>query len=255
MSDYYRDLIQISKSSITSKSLAAHIDNKLGLSRYVKDSKFVAKLAKNAGVVLDLGCGQGHISYLLAKQGCNVVASEVFDEEPIYISKFNSEDNENTIEYLPTNILNPNHALEGRKFDIILLYGVLEHVPNFSLFLNKASELLTENGDLVIYQFPNRYSFFEKLNETFRKTSHDIRLSKQELRLLLNLNTFSVKEMKYHQFLPYNLNNFPTFIRKFYYSLGPLIRVIDSILYTIPIVSIFSTSIYVRAKKSLSVKS
>ena len=71
-----------------------------------------------------------------------------------------------------------------------------------TLFLQKIFDILTPGGKLFIQQFPNKHSFFEKINDFRGSSSHDIRLSKYELSLLVTFSSYKVTHVSYHQFLP-----------------------------------------------------
>ena len=254
-SDLVNEIHQIARDDTeTNKKLLVNIDNKLGCARYVDDCKIITKNIKRNSRVLDLGCGVGHISYILAKQGYDVIASEIFDETPLYIKKYNSF-YEKKIPYVPANILEDNHSLTKETFDAIVLCGVLEHVPDMQLFLQKIFDILKPGGKLFIQQFPNKYSFFEKINDFRGSSSHEIRLSKYELSLLTTFSSYKVTHASYHQFLPYALNGFPKFIKNFYYKIPSIVRTVDKFFYKFPLTRLGSTSIQIICLKSTSCKS
>ena len=107
----------------------------------------------------------------------------------------------------------------------------------------------------MIQQVPNKSSKNEKINDLRGKSSHDIRLSKYELSLLLRFSEYKVEHCSYHQFLPYALNGFPKKLRDLYYRLAFLIRSLDKISFKTPIIRIGSTSIQSIGSKSTSCKS
>ena len=252
--DIVSEIHQIAKNDVsTNKKLLVNIDNRLGCMRYVEDCEIITKNIDKNSQVLDLGCGVGHISYILAKQGYEITASEIYDE-PLYVTEYNKR-NSSKISYIKANILEENHALTGKKYDAILLSGVLEHVPDMQLFLQKTFDLLLPGGKLFIQQFPNKYSLFEKINDFRGRSSHDVRLSKYELSLLVTFSTFKVYSASYHQFLPYALNGFPKIIRSVYYKIVPIVRLTDKFLYKFPLTRIGSTSIQIVCSKSTSCKS
>ncbi len=248
------DIVKVAKNATRDKNLIGNIDNRLGSIRYVEDCNLIIdNLSKNSKI-LDLGCGVGHISYILYKQGFkNVIASEIFDKEPLFL-EFLKEEEGITIDYIKANILEDN-VLNDYKFDAILICGVLEHVPDMRKFLKKCFNILVPGGKLFILQFPNKTSLFEKINDFRGKSSHDIRLSKNEINLLLRFSEFKVEHCSYHQFLPYALNGLPKKLRDLYYKYAFLIRLLDKILFKTPILRIGSTSIQAIGSKSTSCKS
>tara|TARA_A100001015_G_scaffold318153_1_gene437120 strand:- start:1889 stop:2665 length:777 start_codon:yes stop_codon:yes gene_type:complete len=248
------NIVDIALNSTRDKNLLGNIDNKLGASRYCEDCKLVTKNLSKNSKILDLGCGVGHMSYILYHQGFkNITASEIFDKEPLFLEYLKKEEGV-AINYIKADILKENNFNE-EKFDAILLCGVLEHVPDMRKFLKECFNLLVPGGKLFIQQFPNKSSLFEKINDLRGKSSHDIRLSKYELSLLLKFSEYKVEHCSYHQFLPYALNGFPKNLRNLYYRLAFFIRSLDKILFKTPIVRIGSTSIQCIGSKSTSCKS
>ena len=249
-----KKIINIAVNAKRDKDLIGNIDNKLGATRYVEDCKFVVNNLPKDSKILDLGCGVGHISYILNHYGYkNLTASEIFDKEPLFLEYARNEEGI-LIDYIQADILKDNVFMH-KKFDAILICGVLEHVPDMRKFLKQCFKILVPGGKLFIQQFPNKLSFFEKINDLRGKSSHDIRLSKYELNLLLRFSEYKVENCSYHQFLPYALNGFPKKLRSLYYKVAFLIRFVDKILYSIPILSAGSTSIQVIGRKSTSCKS
>ena len=238
-------------------NLLANVNTSLGCRRYVDDFSSLSDFIDKDAKVLDLGCGVGHISYILARQGfLNITASEISEPTPLYVQNFNNNETSTVnIDYIAANILQNNHALSDKKFDAVIICGVLEHVPDMHKFLKKIFSLLSPGGKLFIFQFPNKYSIFEKMNDYMGKSSHDIRLSKYELGLLATFSEFKVIQKSYHQFLPYTLARFPGIIQKAYFSLDRTLRLIDRIMFSTPLLNTFSTSIKLVGKKSTSCKS
>ena len=228
-----------------------HLDTYLGALRYTKKAKKIANDLKKDALVLDLGCGAGQISYLLAREGINVVASDIFPTTPPFVEYFNNSSTKNKITYIKADLLQTDsHDLTSKKFDAVIIYGVLEHVPNFSLFLERTNNLLHVHGLLYVGQFPNRWSWREKLGDLFNNTSHEIRLSNGELNFMLRWHGFQVLGCGYEQILPMNLRGLPGIIHKVYSAATPIIFLIDRVLCSIPIVNLLGTSIWVTCRKA-----
>lgn len=249
-----QEIYEIAKSSKENKDILINVSTKLGCLRYFEDCNIIKRQVKKNSQILDLGCGVGHISYILAKAGYNVTASEIFEKTPLFIEKYNDL-YPKKINYINANILENNHSLSNMKFDAVVICGVLEHVPDMRIFLRKIFELLNPGGKLIIQQFPNKYSLFEKINDYRNRSSHDIRLSKYELGLLLSYSTFKVTYSGYHQFLPYALNGIPRIFQNIYFRFSTLIRILDKFLYTFTFTKLGSTSIQIVCSKSASCKS
>jgi len=95
--------------------------------------------------VLDLGCGNGATSAVLHRYDARVVAldpqAEVTTESEIQFIKEHFE----------------HYDFKNKKFDIIVMQDVLEHLPDSDAALKKCSQLLKRNGLLYIAT-PNRFS-------------------------------------------------------------------------------------------------
>ena len=100
--------------------------------------------------ILDVGCSQGLVSILLAREGKNVIAIDVL-EEAIQYAK-NQLDNEevstiNHIEFIHNNFMDFNPE---KCFDVIIMGEFLEHISDAERFITKAKEYLNEDGKLII---------------------------------------------------------------------------------------------------------
>lgn len=98
--------------------------------------------------VLDVGCSQGITSILLAKEGKTVVG---IDSER---SRIEYAENDKVSEGIGDNLTFVcddflSHKFDS-KFDCVIMGEVLEHVFSPVLFLEKARDLLTENGRLIV---------------------------------------------------------------------------------------------------------
>ncbi len=95
---------------------------------------------------LDLGCGGGLISESISRLGGNVTGID-FVKKNIEIAKHHSIKKKLKINYLNADIENFN--LEN-KFDVIILFEVLEHLNDWKSFLLKIKKNLKKNGIIVI---------------------------------------------------------------------------------------------------------
>jgi 2-polyprenyl-3-methyl-5-hydroxy-6-metoxy-1,4-benzoquinol methylase len=98
------------------------------------------------GSILDIGCGTGDFLLTMQKAGWHVTGSEPSDKARIQAE---------------TKLGQPIHSdikLIDAKFDVITLWHVLEHIPDLQNTFNRITELLTQNGTLII-AVPNHKSF------------------------------------------------------------------------------------------------
>ncbi len=92
--------------------------------------------------VLDVGCGQGEIGHLVMERGHHVTGIDW--TEP----KFELD------EFVKANLETGLPLPPDRKFDVVLLADVLEHMSEPSILLKQAKEHLAEDGSLLV-SLPN----------------------------------------------------------------------------------------------------
>ena len=96
--------------------------------------------------ILDLGCGGGLVCEPLARLNAKVTGID-FIEENIKIAKNHAKLSNLKINYFFKNI---NSLKIKKKFDIILLLEVLEHLENWENLIYNIKSLLNKNGYLII---------------------------------------------------------------------------------------------------------
>jgi len=104
--------------------------------------------------ILEINCGTGEDAIWLAQQGFEVVASDI-SEAMIGVAKSKSDANNPVFRQADINALSQN--FEGEQFDLIFSnFGGLNCVSSvrLELFFKHASELLTENGRLLLVIMP-----------------------------------------------------------------------------------------------------
>ncbi len=151
-----------------------------------KENIFFTKAAfstKNKNI-LDLGSGSGYYTKLFSKNN-NLYAVDISSQ---------------MLKKLPKKNVNPilADAAEvkiNKKFDLILIAGLLEFVDNFEKVLKNAERHLKNNSNLIIL-FP-RNNIFGKMYKLFHKKNNiEIKLfSMSEIELILsNLNISVIKK-------------------------------------------------------------
>lgn len=102
--------------------------------------------------VFEIGCGQGGNLLPFYERGCNVVGVD-FDEKKIAAARelFASRGNSAaTFEFKTEDFFK---SADTRKYDIILIHDVIEHIEDKEPFMRKALQMLADGG-IIFYRFP-----------------------------------------------------------------------------------------------------
>lgn len=101
--------------------------------------------------ILDIGCSQGIISILLAREGKQCLGLDINAlsvEQALEYLKSEPEHVRNNINFICADAVLHDYA--GQKFDTILLTEILEHLVYPSRLLELAAGLLNPNGRIVV---------------------------------------------------------------------------------------------------------
>jgi SAM-dependent methyltransferase len=155
--------------------------------------------------VLDWGCGNGHLSYFLLKNGFEVHAlgMEKFEKAAEFQARFPGK-------YTYTEGSDPVALpFEDDRFDAVFSMGVLEHVRetggNELGSLLEIKRVLKPAGKFLCFHFPNRRSYIEALGRAFpKKHHHQFMYSKQIIRELAEQSGLTVEELGMYGALPRN---------------------------------------------------
>jgi 2-polyprenyl-3-methyl-5-hydroxy-6-metoxy-1,4-benzoquinol methylase len=106
----------------------------------------ILKAVRRHGRVLDYGCSWGYSSYLMRKNGYEVVGLEVAKSRAEYARK-----------YLGITVIDTLAALDSvpaGSFDIVYTNNVLEHLPSIGDALASCARLLADDG-IAMHVLPN----------------------------------------------------------------------------------------------------
>ncbi len=143
--------------------------------------------------ILDLGCGLGSLSILLARQGKKVTA---IDDSQEYITIAKKKSKALKITYLLMDFTKEQVPLK-KKFDTVIISGVIEHIQDDLAFLKKIHTLLREHGKIIILTsaYPWLYSSFDK------SVGHYRRYSKKQLITITQKAGFTITSLRYWDIL------------------------------------------------------
>lgn len=153
--------------------------------------------------VLDVGCGSGIFSYYLATKKCKVTGIDG-SEKMIELCQ-NSYTQENvTLSFLQDNLPFQNHLKYAKK-EIIICSSVLEYLPDYKNITTQFSQILNDNGILIV-SMPNQDCWYRKIEKYIFKTTgkpdyfpHLKQVVKADIfsKELLELG-FELKELQYY---------------------------------------------------------
>jgi len=133
-------------------------------SDFYKNIQDVESWVEQRGSLLEIGCAKGDFLKAMSNRGWKVVGVDISEESIGRGLKENELDLRcGTIETVEF----------SKKFDAIVMYQCLEHMPNAKLALDRSYELLNKDGVLVI-EVPNLKSFDFKISKKRRFWSYDL---------------------------------------------------------------------------------
>lgn len=158
--------------------------------------KFAARMIGSSKSVLDIGCGEGLGTWLLAKE-CGKATGIDLDTEAVSIAKSNWKDP--IINFTNVDFISDT---DNKTYDGIVNFDVIEHIhpDHVDLFLRKICTSLTSNGVLVIGT-PNFYS--QQFASPVTKAGHinvytPERLETQMRKYFRNVFLFSANDEMVH---------------------------------------------------------
>ena len=174
--------------------------------KYIQDVVNKKKIDKMK--ILDVGCGGGLISEGLSKIGANVTGID-FVKDNINIARIHAQKSNLNIDYKTLDFENEKI---NSKFDIIVIFEVLEHLSDWKSFIKKIQSNLKSNGVLIISTInKNLLSKFltidiaENFLQWIPRNTHNYHkfIKPKELEFFLNQNNFkniSFKGLQYNPF-------------------------------------------------------
>ena len=99
--------------------------------------------------VLDVGCGSGFITNFLARRHPKIQFDAVdFSDSIDYAREFTESVNISNVQYYKENFLN---WITDKKYDMVICNGVLHHIPEHAIALEKLKSLTNDKLVLGIY--------------------------------------------------------------------------------------------------------
>ncbi len=157
--------------------------------------------------ILDLGCGGGLTCEPLARLGASVTGVD-FVEENIKVAKKHAIQSNLNINYFHNDI---ESIVIKKKYDLILILEVLEHLDNWKLLIKNIKKNLKPKGKVVFStinktQLAKITSIFiaENILNWVPKNTHDYNklIKPEDLTKVLKKNNFKIKNIEGMNFNP-----------------------------------------------------
>jgi 2-polyprenyl-3-methyl-5-hydroxy-6-metoxy-1,4-benzoquinol methylase len=195
--------------------------------RYYQDmirfDRILQLLPKKSQKILDLGCGDGYLSYLMARAKHQVTA---FDLSQNRLDKFKNLAEENGIKQVIGDA--KNTSFPDNVFDLIICSEVIEHIEGFEAVLQEAWRILQPSGQIIIsvpHDEPRKIITCPHCLKQFYRNGHVNRFTRQNLPEALQEHHFQVLKVK--AIRSKMLNQIQYHLKLKY---GPLLKFWDSLL-------------------------
>jgi len=186
---YYQSKDYISHSS-TKKGFINKVYHLVRFYQFYKKKSIIRRVTnKKIGKILDIGCGTGDFLKYMHSSGWETGGVETDKGAKLVAEKTLGKRIEETLDYITGE----------KKYDIITMWHVLEHVYNIEGYLKKVSKLLKKDGVLVV-AVPNCASYdAKKYKENWVAYDLPIHLShfrKKDIKELAKKTNFELKDIK-----------------------------------------------------------
>lgn len=186
---YYRKQIKYTQYKNSDVTAAVRSGNNwVKIQRHKLRFKFIQKFVKK-GKLFDLGAGWGHFMLAGKELGYDVYGVEISEQPYLYCV--------NDLK-LPVDHIDFFEMDESKKFDVITMWDVLEHIDKADEFLQKCAKL-NKPGSYLFLQVPQIDSYFAKKHKDNWKMmglDHVNYFSKKTITQILEKNGYEVVKIK-----------------------------------------------------------
>lgn len=151
--------------------------------------------------ILDVGCGEGRYSRILASQGAQVTG---IDPVPAFIQRAESLDSKSR--YLVASA--ESMPLDGEVFDRTLCYLTLIDIENLEMASQEIARTLKPNGELVIVSISNMASSTPNWTKDWKGKKLYRKVDRYMEEFPMDLEWKGIRITNYHRPLSYTLGLF-----------------------------------------------
>ncbi len=158
--------------------------------------------------IMDWGCGKGHVTWLLGKLGGKVTACDVVDGTDSSFSRATPIIDSTGISVMP---LDHDWKLPfaNNSFDVVVGFGVLEHVPQENRSLSEIHRVLRSGGMYYCFNLPRRMSWTQAVTRMMHTCPHDRLYFMRQIRNMVQKEGFTVLDAWRGQLFPKNTLHVP----------------------------------------------
>jgi SAM-dependent methyltransferase len=163
--------------------------------------------------ILDWGCGKGHVSFLLRERGATVRSCDFLEGENDDDSAFGQEIPIIRSARIPVDRLADPVKLPylDRAFDLVLSFGVLEHVEDDLESLREINRILKPGGLFFCFFLPFVGSWTQYVMRSRGDNYHDRLYTKSKVNSLLKETGFELQDIWHRQLFPKNSVRYPAY--------------------------------------------
>ena len=173
---------------------------------HVQRYEFATEYVRDKSV-LDVACGSGYGSLMLANAGAKFVTGMDLSEEALVYANSNYADGKVKFERRDAQV-----DLGNETYDVVVSFETLEHLKQSHTFLQNVHRAL-KNGGIFIVSSPNRDIFSPGL-ERPSNPHHEFELTKPEFIEMLENTGFEINEFWGQLFPAGPLRGFRKFLRR-----------------------------------------
>jgi SAM-dependent methyltransferase len=164
--------------------------------------------------ILDWGCGKGQVSFLLKRRAARVTSCDYCGENhPNGDSSFGQDTPIIRSAGIAVDRMDDPVQLsypEG-SFDVVLSFGVLEHVRSDIDSLREIRRVLCPGGVLFCFYLPYFLSWTQRVSRLFGNDYHDRLYTSRRVQELLGATGYELLDLWYRQLLPKNTIRYPSY--------------------------------------------